>query len=138
MIQFYVYILTNRRYGVLYVGVTNNLPRRISEHRQKLVPGFTKTYGVTRLVYFEEYSSIAEARAREHSLKRWRRTWKLDLVDRFNPEWRDLAGELVLAPRLDAVPRMRCGAISAFTRVFDALWRRDAPLIRGRSKWRSA
>jgi putative endonuclease len=74
MSRYFVYIVSNRRYGVLYVGVTNDLIRRISEHRQKLVPGFTKTYGVTQLVYFEEYSSIGEARAREHSMKRWRRT----------------------------------------------------------------
>ena len=94
MSQYYVYILTNRRYGVLYVGVTNDLARRISEHRQKLVPGFTKTYGVTQLVYFEEYASIREAREREHVLKRWRRSWKLKLIDAFNPEWRDLAGDL--------------------------------------------
>jgi putative endonuclease len=94
MRQFHVYILSNRRYGVLYVGVTDNLIRRASEHRQKFVPGFTSTYGVIRLVYFETYSSILEARAREHSLKRWRRAWKLKLLDQFNPEWRDLADEL--------------------------------------------
>ena len=87
------YILSNRRYGVLYVGVTNNLMRRLSEHRRKLVPGFTATHGVTKLVYFEEYSSITEARAREHSLKRWRRAWKLKLIDQFNPEWLDLVDE---------------------------------------------
>ena len=92
---YYVYILTNRRYGVLYVGVTNNLIRRTSEHRLQLVPGFTRTYGVVRLVYFEEYSSILEARARERSLKRWRRTWKLKLVDDFNPERRDLADDFL-------------------------------------------
>jgi putative endonuclease len=90
----YVYILANRRYGVLYVGVTNNLIRRIFEHQQKLSDGFTKTHGVTRLVYFEEYPSALEARARERSLKRWRRAWKLKLVDEFNPDWRDLAKEL--------------------------------------------
>ena len=90
----YVYILANRRYGVLYVGVTYNLIRRVSEHQQKLSEGFTKTYGVTRLVYFEEYPSALEARARERGLKRWRRAWKLKLVDEFNPDWRDLAKEL--------------------------------------------
>jgi putative endonuclease len=93
MRQYYVYILTNRRYGVLYVGVTN-LVRRVTEHRQKLVPGFTKTYGITQLVYFEEYSSIRDAREREHILKRWRRSWKLKLIDDFNPEWRDFAGDV--------------------------------------------
>jgi putative endonuclease len=87
MKKFYVYILANRRCGVLYVGVTNNLANRMSQHRQKLSPGFTKTHGVTCLVYFEEFSSIIEARARERSLKRWRRAWKFDLVDQLNPEW---------------------------------------------------
>jgi putative endonuclease len=91
----YVYILANRRYGVLYVGATNNLSRRISEHQNKLSDGFTKTHGVIKLVYIEEYPSAIEARARERSLKRWRRAWKLKLVDEFNPEWRDLAKELV-------------------------------------------
>lgn len=95
MSQYYVYILANRRYGVLYVGVTNNLLRRISQHRQKIVPGFTRAHGVIRLVYFEEYASITEARAREHSLKRWRRAWKLALVDKLNPEWRDLAEDFL-------------------------------------------
>jgi putative endonuclease len=89
----YVYILASRRYGVLYVGVTNNLIRRVSEHQQKLSDGFTKTYGVTRLVYFEEYPSALEAGARERSLKRWHRAWKLKLVNEFNPDWRDLAKE---------------------------------------------
>ncbi|MGH6725896.1 MAG: GIY-YIG nuclease family protein [Pseudolabrys sp.] len=89
----HVYVLANRRYGVLYVGVTNNLTRRVFEHQQKL-SNFTKTYGVTRLVYFEEYPSALEARARERSLKRWRRAWKFKLIDEFNPDWRDLAKEL--------------------------------------------
>jgi putative endonuclease len=93
--RYFVYILSNRRYGVLYVGVTNNLIRRMSEHQQKIVPGFTSSYGVTELVYFEEYSSIQDARQREHSLKRWHRKWKLDLVDGFNPQWRDLTGNLI-------------------------------------------
>ena len=96
MKRYHVYILANRRYGVLYVGVTNDLTRRISEHRLKVVPAFTKNYGVAHLVYFEEHSSIDQARPRERSLKRWRRDWKLELIDEFNPQWRDLADELVL------------------------------------------
>ncbi len=68
--------------------------RRISEHRAKAVPGFTKNYGVVMLVYLEEYSSFLEARARERALKRWRRAWKFELVEKLNPEWRDLAGDL--------------------------------------------
>jgi putative endonuclease len=91
MRRYYVYIPTNRRYGVLYVGLTNDLHRRMFQHRTKAVPGFTREYRVVRLVYFEEYASITEARVRERSLKRWRRAWKLALVDKTNPEWRDLA-----------------------------------------------
>jgi putative endonuclease len=94
MRQYYVYILSNRRYGVLYVGMTSDLVRRVSEHQQKLAARFTKFYGVVHPVYFEQFSSVNEARARERSLKRWRRAWKLKLVDEFNPEWRDLAKEL--------------------------------------------
>jgi putative endonuclease len=81
---------------VLYVGLTNDLIRRLSEHKAKLVPGFTKTYGVVILVYYEEYSSILQARAREATLKRWRRAWKIQLIDEFNPDWRDLSDELAL------------------------------------------
>jgi putative endonuclease len=94
--RFFVYILTNGPRGVLYVGVTNDLIRRLSEHKAKLVPGFTKAYGVVLLVYYEEYSSILEARAREATLKRWRRAWKIALVDKFNPDWRDLSDQLAL------------------------------------------
>ena len=86
----------NRPRGVLYVGGTNDLIRRLSEHKAKLAPGFTKTYGVTMLVYYEEYSSILEARAREAALKRWRRAWKIELIEKFNSDWRDLADELAL------------------------------------------
>jgi putative endonuclease len=92
--SFFVYILANKRNGTLYVGVTNDLARRMSEHKAKLVPGFTRQYGVDKLVYFEEYGSILEARARERSLKRWLRTWKLELIEKMNPEWRDLTDEL--------------------------------------------
>ena len=94
--RFFVYLLSNRPRGVLYIGVTNDLMRRLIEHKAKLVPGFTKTYGVIKLVYYEEYSSILEARAREATLKRWRRAWKIELVDKFNPDWRDLTDELAL------------------------------------------
>ena len=93
-IRFFVFVLANRPFGVLYIGVTNDLIRRLVEHKAKLVPGFSKTYGVVRLVYYEEYSSILEARSREATLKRWRRAWKIELVDKFNPEWRDLTDEL--------------------------------------------
>ena len=94
--RFFIYILANQRRGVLYVGVTNNLPRRVWEHKTKVVPGFTRAYGVIRLVYFEEHASILEARERERALKRRRRAWKFKLIEELNPDWRDLADELVL------------------------------------------
>jgi len=94
--RFFVYILANRPKGVLYVGVTNDLARRIWQHRTKVVPGFTRKYGVTLLVYDEEYAAILEARAREHAVKRWRRAWKIKLIEDVNPTWRDLYDELVL------------------------------------------
>ena len=90
----FVYILASKRNGTLYVGVTNNLARRLSEHKAKLVPGFTRKYEVDQLVYFEAFASILEARAREHSLKRWRRVWKIALIEKLNPDWRDLTDEL--------------------------------------------
>lgn len=91
---FFVYILTSKKNGTLYVGVTNDLARRISEHKAKLVPGFTRQYDVDRPVYFETYASIIEARAREHALKRWRRAWKIALIEKLNPEWLDLSDQL--------------------------------------------
>ena len=92
----FVYILANRPKGVLYVGVTNDLGRRVWEHRTKVVPGFTSKYGVTILVYYEEYRSILDARERERVLKHWRRPWKFKLIEQVNPNWRDLYDELVL------------------------------------------
>ncbi len=94
--RFFVYILANGPKGVLYVGVTNDLGRRIWEHKTKAVPGFTSKYGVTVLVYYEEYGSILEARERERALKHWRRAWKFKLIEQLNPTWRDLYDELVL------------------------------------------
>ncbi|MEH2518555.1 putative endonuclease [Bradyrhizobium sp. AZCC 1610] len=92
--SFFVYILASKRNGTLYVGVTNNLARRMLEHKGKLVSGFTRKYGVDLLVYFEAFDSILEARAREHSMKRWRRVWKIKLIEEFNPDWDDLTGKL--------------------------------------------
>ena len=91
---FFVYILANKRNGTLYVGVTNNLARRLSEHKSKLVPGFTRKYQVDSLVHFEAFDSVLEARAREYSLKRWRRAWKIALIEKFNTDWHDLTDEL--------------------------------------------
>jgi putative endonuclease len=92
--SFHVYILASRFRGTMYVGVTNDLSRRVGEHKGGYVPGFTRTYNVNRLVYCEPYASILDARARERTLKRWRREWKFDLIEASNPDWRDLSGEL--------------------------------------------
>jgi putative endonuclease len=91
--RFFVYILASERNGTLYIGVTNDLLRRVGEHKGKLVPGFTRRYGVDRLVYVEEYLSILDARARERALKRWRRAWKVQLIEKENPEWNDLSDD---------------------------------------------
>jgi putative endonuclease len=90
----HVYILASRRNGTLYVGVTTSLASRITAHKMRVVRGFTSRYRVDRLVHLEEYDSILEARARERSLKRWQRAWKLDLIEKHNPQWRDLADEI--------------------------------------------
>lgn len=74
--------------------MTSDLARRMTEHKAKLVPGFTRQYGVDRLVYFETFESILEARAGEHVLKRWRRAWKIALIEKLNPEWNDLSDQL--------------------------------------------
>ena len=82
--------MTNRRNGTLYIGVTSDLITRVWQHREGATPGFTKTYGLDRLVWFEQYDSIAEAIQRETSLKRYKRDWKINLIERNNPSWDDL------------------------------------------------
>ena len=91
MKQYYVYILTNRHNRVLYIGVTNNLERRMFEHKNKMAEGFTKKYNLTRLIYFESTNDIRSALDREKQLKNWHRDWKISLINNFNPEWKDLA-----------------------------------------------
>jgi len=95
MEDYYVYILTNNS-KTLYIGLTNNLPRRIYEHRNKLIGGFTKKYNLNTLVYFEIYNSIETAIRREKQLKNWHRQWKINLVESVNPEWNDLSTEFEL------------------------------------------
>lgn len=90
MKSYYVYILASRRHGTLYIGVTSDLPRRVWEHRQDAVDGFTKRHAVHRLVYMEEFSEPGRAIAREKSLKRWPRDWKINLIEQDNPDWADL------------------------------------------------
>ena len=88
--QFYVYILASRPYGALYVGVTSNLAARIWQHREGMTDGFTKRYGVRRLVFFEVHSTALAAITREKRLKHWPRDWKINLIERDNPRWDDL------------------------------------------------
>ncbi|HBC71447.1 MAG TPA: GIY-YIG nuclease [Coxiellaceae bacterium] len=90
MRTYWVYILCSRRNGTLYVGVTNDLVRRVYEHKQKLVKGFTKKYAVDKLVYMEEFNDINEAISREKVIKKWKRVWKLRLIEQENYQWEDL------------------------------------------------
>jgi putative endonuclease len=93
--MYHVYILASRRHGTLYIGVTNSLRKRLEEHRNGEGSSFVKTYGVHRLVYVESYERAEEAIAREKQLKRWKRQWKIELIERENLEWRDLGDLLV-------------------------------------------
>jgi putative endonuclease len=92
--QYWVYILASKRNGTLYTGVTNDLGRRVYEHRTKRFKGFTAKYGVALLVWYEDYGDINEAIVREKNIKTWHRAWKLRLIETMNPDWRDLYEEL--------------------------------------------
>ena len=94
--RFAIYILTNRPHGVLYTGMTSALAARIWQHKEGLMPGFTQKYHVTRLVHFEYLDSADEAILREKRLKRWRRDWKIALIERTNPTWRDLWPDIAI------------------------------------------
>ena len=94
MRQYYVYILASRRHGTLYIGVTNDLVRRVYEHRNNFVDGHTKRYHVHRLVYFEIFSTARDAIQREKNMKHWPRAWKTRLIAQTNPTWRDLFDEI--------------------------------------------
>ncbi|MDX1900418.1 MAG: GIY-YIG nuclease family protein [Gammaproteobacteria bacterium] len=94
MKQYFVYILASRRNGTLYVGSTSNLIKRIWEHKNNVISGFTAKYNVHQLVYYETHQNIVEASRREKRFKNWRRKWKLNLIEQFNPTWRDLYVEI--------------------------------------------
>ena len=93
-----VYILASKRNGTLYIGVTSDITRRAWEHRTGQIEGFTKHYGVHRLVYAEFHETMADAIVREKRVKKWRRVWKLELIEQDNPSWRDLYDEFVGSP----------------------------------------
>ena len=97
--MYYVYLLASKSYGTLYVGVTSDLTRRVLEHKNKLVPGFTRRYGVDRLVWFEAHDLVEAAIRREKRLKEWKRDWKINLIERHNPHWIDLYPGLSAGPQ---------------------------------------
>ena len=91
--SYYVYMLASRRRGTLYVGVTNDLVKRVWQHKQGLVEGFTKRYGIRTLVWYEQTESIESAIAREKQIKKWNRDWKIELIESGSPQWKDLHEE---------------------------------------------
>ncbi len=88
--QYYIYILANKRNGTLYIGVTSNLIKRLYEHKNNIIEGFTKKYNIHKLVYYETTNDIESAIRREKQLKKWNRKWKINLIENSNPEWIDL------------------------------------------------
>ena len=92
--QFYVYILASKRNGTLYVGVTSDLVQRVWQHRNKMVQGFTQKYSVKRVVYYELHANAESAITREKQMKKWRRSWKIRLIEEKNPSWRDLYDDI--------------------------------------------
>lgn len=88
--NYYIYIVTNKKHGTLYIGMTYDLIKRMYEHRNKVLKGFSSKYNLTKLVYFEHHTNKWAAADRERKLKNWHRGWKLDLIEQFNPEWKDL------------------------------------------------
>jgi putative endonuclease len=93
--NYYIYIATNKHNTVLYIGVTNDLARRMHEHKNKEVKGFTSKYNINKLVYFEHFTQINDAIIREKRLKKWKRVWKEKLINELNPEWEDLTNKFL-------------------------------------------
>lgn len=94
MKTYYVYILASKKNGVLYIGVTNDLKKRVFQHKQGLLPGFTQKYHVHRLVYFEQCPDVKSVIQKEKQMKEWQRQWKIELIEKMNPEWSDLYSQL--------------------------------------------
>jgi putative endonuclease len=95
MKQYYLYILASKKNGTLYIGVTNNLLKRVYEHKNNIMGGFTEKYNVHNLVYYETYSNIYDAIAREKRMKKWERKWKIELIEKSNPQWKDLYCDMI-------------------------------------------
>lgn len=133
MKKYYLYILASRKNGTLYIGVTSDLIKRVWQHKQKLVEGFTQKYNVSVLVYFEEYSDVKDALKREKNMKAWQRQWKIKIIEENNPNWEDLYSKIVqkqndyfLDPSIrwddktfagEAVPAKKDGKIAKDARV---------------------
>ena len=95
MKTYYIYIFASKRNGTLYIGITNDLTRRIFEHKTGLINGFTKKYSVNKLIYFESTNDVNAAILREKRLKKWKRQWKIELIEKSNPDWNDLSEGLI-------------------------------------------
>jgi putative endonuclease len=95
MNSYYVYMLASSKRGMLYTGFTSNLIKRVYEHKKGDIPGYTKRYKIDKLVYFEETSDVISAITREKRIKKWRRIWKIELIEKVNPEWRDLYYDII-------------------------------------------
>ena len=105
MKYYYVYILASQRNGTLYIGIPSNLIKRVWEHKNKFVDGFTKKYNINKLVYYEQYSDPENAIKREKGLKKYNRKWKLTLIEKANPQWKDLYEEVTTGLSDQACPR---------------------------------
>jgi len=104
LIKYYVYILANKKNGTLYTGFTSDISRRMQEHKNKVYNGFTKKYEVDKLVYVETFLTSEEAMVRERRIKKWCRKWKVELIERNNPDWKDLTGKYTRS--LDSIQTM--------------------------------
>jgi putative endonuclease len=93
--QYYVYIMASKKHGTLYIGATDDLVKRVYQHKNNLVEGFTKKYNIHMLVYHESTSNANSMVTRERQLKKWNRQWKIELIEKFNPEWKDLYEEII-------------------------------------------
>jgi putative endonuclease len=95
MRDYYVYTIASKRNGTLYIGVTNNLLKRVYEHKNGIIEGFTKKYRIHNLVYYEVYRNVSDAINREKRMKKWKRQWKIELIEKTNPQWRDLYSDII-------------------------------------------
>lgn len=94
--MYFVYLLASQRNGTIYTGVTSDLVKRVWQHKNEVVEGFTKNHNVKNLVYFEQFENLDDARSRERRLKRWNRCWKIELIEKDNPQWNDLYEDICL------------------------------------------